>query len=145
MFQQGILQCDASDNANFRNMVALAKSHVLSVQPTLLAPVGLRFALPTSDEKSCTFFSISETLCTFHCLCSGVQRTKGTERDMRKLPNSNPAGKWLPLVFAVTGREGSDPSVIGHKAMNGEWKLHSFQDKIRPLDNFVSPLIHLKL
>lgn len=67
-------------------------------------------------------------------------------RDIRKLSNSNPALKGLPLlVFALTGREESDPSVMGHKRMNREWKLHSFQAKIKPLDNFVSPLMHLKL
>lgn len=48
-------------------------------------------------------------------------------------------------MFTLTGRKESDPSVVGHKGMNGEWKLHSFQAKIKTLDNFVSPLVNLKL
>ena len=71
--------------------------------------------------------------------------TQKTVRDIRKLSNSNRAGEGLPLMFMVTGKKTSDPSVMGHKGMNGEWKLHSFQTKIKAWHNFVSPLINLKL
>lgn len=113
-------------------MVALAKSCVLRMQPMLLAL--LRFALPTL--KACIHFAASAL----------ESSTQNTVRDIRKLSNSNPAGEGLPLlIFMLTGRKENDPSVVGHKGMNGERKMLSFQSKIKTLDNFVSPLFNLKL
>lgn len=109
----------------------MAKSCVLSMQPTLLAL--LRFALSTLKPYRYFVASALES------------STQNTVRDVRKLSNSNPAGEGLPLlIFMLTGRKGSDPSVMGHKGMNGERKMPSFHSKIKTLDNFVSPLINLK-
>lgn len=132
MLQQGVLECDPGDDISFGNMVAPARSHVRSMQPKLLAL--LKFALPTL--KPYVHFAAS-------ALESSTQKTV---RDIRKLSKSNRAGEGLPLLmFTLTGRKTSDPSVVGHKGMKGEWKLHSFQAKIKALDNFVSPLMNLKL
>lgn len=91
-------------------MVALAKSCVLSMQPTLLA--RLRFALPTLKPY-------------MHFAASALESsTQNTVRDIRKFSNSDPAGEGLSLlIFMLTGRKESDSSIVGHKGMNRERKI----------------------
>lgn len=100
-------------------MAALAKSCVLSMQPTLLV---FRFALPTLKPY-------------IHFAASAWEfSTQNTVRDIRKFSNSNPAGERLPLLMLMlTGRKESGPPVVGHKGINGEWKRLSFHSKIKTL------------